>query len=161
MNERFEAAKLRFKTSYSKADKGFKTKCWIWNSPDPYRGGYGRVWFSGKSESAHRFSWNIHKGEIPKGIEVCHHCDIPSCVNPNHLFLGTHLDNMRDAISKNRIPFLKGELNGCAKLRSKDVLEIRLKYSLGETTYKNLALQFGVDPSMIFLIVKRKKWSHI
>ena len=150
-----------FNKNYTIEDRGYKTKCWIVKSPDKSRGGYGRIWFNNTSVSSHRFSWMIFKGEIPEGVEVCHSCDVKSCCNPDHLFLGTHLENIRDAYSKNLIPALKGERNGASKLTEDDVIEIRRSRSEEKTTYKVLADRFSVDQSNIALIVKRKKWKHI
>lgn len=84
-------------------DKVLKTdSCWIWTAGS--RGlGYGAFKHEGKTIDAHRMSWIIHNGTIPKDIFICHKCDNRSCVNPDHLFLGTHSDNMRDAYNKGRL----------------------------------------------------------
>ena len=78
------------------------TGCWIWmgylNS-----GGYGSFYVDGQLRSAHRVSWELHYGPIPEGLNVCHHCDVPGCVNPDHLFVGTQKDNIRDALNKGRL----------------------------------------------------------
>ena len=77
--------------------------CWIWVACRDDRG-YGRIAHKGKNKSAHRMSWEMHKGDIADGLCVCHHCDNPICVNPDHLFLGTHTDNMQDMSIKKRSP---------------------------------------------------------
>jgi len=79
-----------------------KDGCWIWQAFKEPKFGYGRFKLNGKNEAAHRASWVIHNGPIPSGLLVCHKCDIPSCVNPDHLFLGTHKDNSRDRDIKGR-----------------------------------------------------------
>lgn len=76
-------------------------KCWIWNGAIDVCG-YGRFLFAGKNTNAHRVSWILYHGSIPDGLCVLHHCDNPRCVNPDHLFLGTHTENMEDMLSKHR-----------------------------------------------------------
>lgn len=88
--------------------------CWIWlGSTNP--AGYGQFWVSPKAEMAHRVSFSIHKQVIPSGKIVCHHCDNPSCVNPDHLFMGTHLDNVMDKIKKGRHNPATGDRSGARK----------------------------------------------
>jgi hypothetical protein len=82
-----------------------ETGCWIWMRSNKARN-YGCIWYRNKTMFAHQVSWIAFKGEIPKGLCVLHHCDTPECVNPDHLFLGTHLDNMRDMLKKGRRKFL-------------------------------------------------------
>ena len=82
-------------------------KCWEWTGclKDGSGGcGYGFFWFNGKNVRAHRFSWILSFGEIPNELCVCHKCDNPRCVNPEHLFLGTVHDNNVDAVKKGRVP---------------------------------------------------------
>ena len=76
--------------------------CWIWTGSLNKEGGYGTMRFKGERYLAHREAYKFFKGPIPKNMNVCHTCDIPSCVNPDHLFIGTQKDNVRDCISKGR-----------------------------------------------------------
>ena len=75
--------------------------CWLWTGSLTSRG-YGCFGVAGKTTAAHRYSYQIHTGEIPQGLIICHSCDVPSCVNPEHLWAGTYADNMKDMVSKDR-----------------------------------------------------------
>jgi hypothetical protein len=90
-------------------DKINKTEtCWIWTAGSRGKTGYGSFKLNGKVIDAHRVSYQIHKGEIPSGLYVCHTCDNRKCVNPSHLFLGTPKDNWQDGVNKNKINLLGG-----------------------------------------------------
>ena len=86
------------KRFWDNVDRKFKNECWIYGIGN----NYGDILINGKKIKAHRFSYELHKGKIPKGMNVCHTCDIPACVNPNHLWIGTQKDNMQDKIKKGR-----------------------------------------------------------
>ena len=75
--------------------------CWLWTA-SVVSDGYGQMWLGRTMVRAHRLSYEIHKGPVPKGLFVCHRCDVPRCVNPDHLFVGTNQDNQRDSASKGR-----------------------------------------------------------
>jgi hypothetical protein len=132
------------------------SSCWEWTAgKDPY--GYGRF-YDGKHVGAHRVAWELFKGPIPQGLCVLHHCDNPSCVNPDHLFLGTRVDNARDRDRKNRTS--RGERNGKAKLTKKQVLEIRARIASGETR-RSVAKDFNICRQTIDNIANKKVWGHV
>lgn len=130
-----------------------KTGCIEWQKGGG--GEYGSVQFNGKRERVNRVSYRLNVGEIPDGLFVCHHCDNPPCINPDHLFLGTQTDNMRDMASKGRSAL--GERNGQSKLTEKDIISIREMNG----SYEQIAKLFCVDPSNISCIRSRKTWRHI
>jgi hypothetical protein len=100
--------------------------------------GYGMLYFQKKTWRAHRLSWTIVHGEIPKGMFICHTCDNPSCININHLFLGTPNDNVQDMISKGRKVVNSSTSHYNCKLTDNQVREIRERYSKGGCTQKKL-----------------------
>lgn len=146
-------------------EKIIKTEtCWIWNAAKDSKG-YGRIGMGGrkgKDVFAHRLSYQIHRGEIPVNMLVCHKCDIPACVNPEHLFLGTQTDNMRDCVIKGRLnPFKpRGELNPKAKLNWDIVREIREKCFNSKALQKNAAQHFKVSYETIQRIIRGTSWAE-
>lgn len=112
-------------------------------------------------EKAHRVSWMLANGPIPAGMVVCHRCDNPPCVNPDHLFLGTQIDNMRDRSKKGRGNHRKGSRHGRAKLTEQDVRVIRSRYATGDWKQSDLAAEYGVSQPLIGHIVRRVTWRHI
>ena len=129
--------------------------CWIWKAGVIY-GGYGTIWEKGHKVGAHRVSYELKFGPVPKGLSVLHHCDNPPCVRPEHLFLGTQQSNIDDMREKGRQRYVSGEQAGSSKLTSMQVLEIRRRRSLGELQ-GNLAREFHVNQSQISMIVRRKQ----
>ena len=139
--------------------------CWTWTGHAADKMGYGRIQIAGRGSKkipAHRLSYQLHKGEIPDGFIIMHTCDNPSCVNPDHLVAGTYSENTQDAVSKGRwhqgVPPLKrGESHHRSKLTDQIVLEIRAS----QETNRQLAVKYGVSPSLIGCVRRRKIWSHI
>jgi hypothetical protein len=161
------------------------TRCWEWIAACDR---YGQIKIGGKHETSHRVSWELTYGPIPEGLFVCHHCDNTLCCNPDHLFLGTHHDNMDDRNKKGRQASgerngsrlhpeklargdrsgshlhpesYTGENNGGAKLTRYQVVEIRRRYrwgGIGGDSSYTLAKEYGVSPPLIQSIVKNKLW---
>lgn len=137
--------------------------CWLWTASKD-KDGYGKFSDPNKPRSkrsvvAHRFSYELKYGPFEKCLFVCHKCDNPSCVRPDHLFLGTHLENSRDMVNKRRS--LIGEKNPDSKLTEKQVEIIRSLYSTNKYTQSELGLKFNVVQNMISKIVLCKVWKHI
>ncbi len=127
--------------------------CWIWTgSLGGDNRNYGSFNVNGRTKRAHRVSYELYKEKIPKGLLVLHSCDNPSCVNPEHLFLGTQKDNMQDMSNKGRS--LRGDKSIMSKLTNEQVLEIRSKYIPKKYSTRTLAKEYGVSPYVIYCIVK-------
>lgn len=136
--------------------------CWEWGG-NRMSNGYGRIGVDRKKVLAHRASWLIHNGPIPDGVFVCHHCDNPPCVNPDHLFLGTQRDNIHDMLAKGRHQSQAhlGEDHGMALLTEDNVRAMRAEYAAGGLTQKELAVRYGVDQTTISKAICGKTWKHI
>lgn len=135
--------------------------CWEWSGPR-FPTGYGFLKDSStkRNRMAHRVSWEIHYGPIPKGLHCCHRCDNRSCVNPAHLFIGTAKDNMVDRDRKGRQAPHHGEFNGRAKLTEAVRLEIIREYSSGGVSYDKLAKKHRVSKTGIANLLRGKSWKH-
>jgi hypothetical protein len=149
---------------------GHPRGCWIYTGRlNVARNGYGYFDDRRRTTSAHRYAWQLTQGDIPHGLDVCHTCDNPPCVNPDHLFLGTQKDNAQDMKQKGRSTV--GERSGTAKLTEVQVREIRALYvgrqrTKGHGRYSPisqaaLARRFGVDRATIQFVVARKTWKHL
>lgn len=157
---------------WAKVDKNGHDGCWIWTGTIAY--GYGRFSVSRKSVPAHRFVWLLHHGQhAPFDKLVCHRCDVPLCVRPSHLFLGTPAENSADMVRKGRAATgtrqgaythpesrLRGEAVATAKLTERQVIEIRRLHEAGEK-FRPLARRFGVSKGAIAMICHRVNWKHV
>lgn len=158
---------------WGRVDRRRPDSCWLWIGY-VRRDGYGSVTKGGRRMSAHRWAYELHHEEaIPVGMMVCHSCDVPLCCRPDHLFLGTGLDNQRDSSAKGRSRFgdrnpmrnpetrakvaQPGERNPMAKLVAEEVGEIRARYLQGDRQ-RDIARTFGVSQATISLIVNGRTW---
>jgi hypothetical protein len=134
--------------------------CWIWVGANDGRCGYGKIKIQGKMVGAHRVSYELHIDDIPDGMYVLHKCDVPSCVNPDHLFLGTHSENMKDMYLKGRVD-RSGEKHYATSLTEENVKEIRRRYAAGGISQQALATEFGTTRSAVAMMVLRKSWKNV
>ena len=138
-------------------------KCWEWRGTKR-TGGYGflRVWIlPGNPEiKANRLAWLLEHGSVPVDRLVCHRCDNPGCVNPAHLFLGTHRDNAQDMLAKGRKASTRGEHSGQAKLNDESVRAIKVFAEQGVSGVE-IARRFKVSSSTVSMILRGRNWSHV
>jgi len=173
---------------WSKVDcSGGSDSCWNWKH-STFRGGYGQFKVQERNLRANRVAWEMTHGEIPDGLSVLHRCDNRRCCNPDHLWLGTHRENMADMQRKGRAAagdqngsrlypdrlirgdahparriagWSQGERNGEARLTESQVREIRARYAMGGVTLQEIGSAVGVSKNTIHRIVHRKNWKHV
>jgi hypothetical protein len=172
---------------WSRVDKKGLDDCWNWKGWRD-KDGYGQIKIGRKGILAHRAAYQFFTGKIPDGLLICHKCDNPSCVNPNHLFLGTQKDNIQDAVKKGRMAAndkhysrlypeklargnrsgrrlhpesYLGERNSRSKLAEEQVKEIRALYAMGDISIRKLATIYDMSKSSIWSVLVHKGWKHL
>lgn len=135
-------------------------ECWEWTGGAD-RCGYGRLKVDGRYQKAHRYSWVLANGPIPDGLYICHRCDNPPCVRPDHLFLGDAASNAADCVSKGRQARTSGEKSGHHKLTSEQVQLIRRMHAISPINQAATARKYGVHRITIHDIIYRVNWRHI
>ncbi len=157
---------LREDRFWAKVQKG--DGCWEWTGARKRqtRYPYGLVWDGSRWLRAHRVAYELTHGPIPHGLNVCHHCDNPPCVRPDHLFVGTQADNLADARRKGHhfSPFRgrnqTGSANGYARLTEADIPIIRTLAAEG-MRQKDIAARFGVHRATVSYALSGKTWTHV
>lgn len=151
--------------------------CWEWTGTR-LPAGYGRISVNGRHTYVHRLMWDLTHGAIPNGMFVCHQCDNPRCVNPDHLFVATQKDNLADMRTKERHPWhgkrgdesllrqrpeciLRGENNSMAKLSNIQVREMRRLFMTGTQTQRQLSRMFRINEGTVSLIVRGLAWVSV
>lgn len=136
-------------------------QCWVWLGSTSHNG-YGQFMINHSGIRPHRYSYEVHVGPIPNGLDIMHKCDNRLCVNPDHLGVGTKKDNITDKVSKGR--HAHGETISTAKLTNEQVYEIRRRYnrtSYHKSNVAELAKEFNVNRNCIIAIVNRETWNHL
>jgi hypothetical protein len=147
-----DAEEARFHERYEMVPE---SGCWIWTGAlDMY--GYGAISISRIQRQAHRVAWRLLRGGIPDGLFVCHHCDVPACVNPEHLFLGTSADNTADKVAKNRQARGK-QTAGNAQYSEELVARIKAD----ARRVRHIALDLGIPHSTVSRIKSGKTWRWV
>lgn len=140
--------------------------CWVWTGTKDAKG-YGFTWIGPDRKTrqhirTHRLSYRLHVGSIPDGLSVLHRCDNTSCVRPDHLFLGTQLDNMRDMCRKGRHNpgNRKSTNNPRAKLTAAVIEQARAMHARGDS-YPTIAARFGVGPAAVGRVIRGESWQEV
>jgi hypothetical protein len=147
---------------WAKVNKQGSGGCWIWTGSIKPRNGYGHFRSAGRDYNAHRWAYEDCVGPIPEGMEIAHRCDVPACVNPEHLFVATHAENMADA--KQKLRHIHGVRIKHAKLTDQAVREIRrdyLRLARNKSNAKELAARYGVGCGQISGIIAGRIWRHV
>lgn len=151
------------KRFWAKVDIRSADECWEWQGPISSCG-YGNFSVGGKLSPdyrqwpAHRYAWTITYGAVPAELNVCHKCDNRRCVNPNHLFLGTDVDNMNDKVAKGRQA--KGDSSGLSKLLERDIATVIEMYN-GGMLQREIGENFGVSQAVVSSVIRGHTWKHV
>lgn len=133
--------------------------CWEWTG---YKAnGYGRLTVGRQCWLAHRLSYALHYGDLPADSLICHHCDNPACINPEHLYAGDIVTNVADRTRRGRHVATLGERSGNTELTADDITELRARYAAGGISQLALARHYGISQSEAWNIIHRRRWRHV
>lgn len=141
----------------SKVEPADKNGCWLW-AGGLFKGSYGHFYIDRQTYLAHRVAWRYFRGDQPHGLFVCHHCDNPRCVNPEHLFLGTPRDNSQDMVAKGR---------ACVGTRkpqhrlTEDIVTVARQAYRGGAEGTALARRYGVSLWVMYRALAGRTWRHV
>lgn len=135
------------------------TGCWLcWSRLGPRKNNYSHLSYKGKTIASHRASYELHKGRIPQGLSVLHRCHTPACVNPDHLRVGTHRENMEDMIARGRRETrARGTAIGIAKLTDESAMNVYLATG----SVSSISRRFGITRTAVRSVKSRRTWKHI
>jgi hypothetical protein len=134
-----------------------RDSCWVWTGPKDTVG-YGKFWDNGKHWKAHRYLYTLITGEIKDGMFLCHRCDNPLCVRPDHMFVGFPKDNSQDMVAKGRQA--KGSKAARAILSESDVIKI-FQWKNGPRSSRDIGVEFGCHYGTIEAIWQGRNWNHL
>lgn len=142
------------------AESERRGQCLIFTGGAENRSGHVRIWRDGVAVGVHRIAYELANGSVPAGLIVRHTCDVPRCIEPSHLLVGTHADNAADRDRRGRGARPKGSRNGAARLTEGQVEQILIALADGRTQ-RSLAADYGVSQPAIALISRGRTWSHV
>ena len=156
IDQNIQKAIVRMMSKVEK-NRGPKGDCWNFTGVKTHFG-YGKIKINKKMTMTHRFSWEIHNSKkIPEGFFALHKCDNPSCINPDHITIGTQKDNMQHRADRNRQNMPNGESHHLSKITSRKILKI---YN-SELPAKELSKKYNIEISYIYRIKRREVWKHL
>lgn len=155
-----EQLKQKLLSRMVKADGPLDTQCWIWTWGQD-GAGYGHVWWKGKVWGTHRLSYIVFVGPIPPNLDCLHHCDDKACIRPNHLYLGTDLDNVNDRIRRGRSKHYVGEAHCSATLTEVEVSHIKFLALEEQLSLSQIGELYGTTYGNVFMIKKGLSWKHV
>ena len=158
MRPRHKPVKEWFPNSLVETEGPLATPCRLWTGLVHKVTGYGKLTIASRTMSAHRLAWELENGSISRRKQVLHKCDVRTCCNPDHLYLGTQADNMRDASQRNRLH--RGEDNVNAKLTEALVREARKRHEQGEAI-RPMASSLNVSYATLQRAISGKAWKHV